>query len=87
MAALTRFSNPELLKLPDCEGLLENGTCSWLRVPVCGGSDCRYYNESASLKKAQARLRSLDEEDQERIARKYYGGTRPWLETVTMARR
>lgn len=25
-----------------------------------------------------ARLRSLDEETQERIAKKYYNGTRPW---------
>lgn len=87
MAALTRYSNPELLKLPDCEGLLENGTCKWLNVPTCIGTKCSYLQKMNNLEKAQERLRSLDEETQKRIAHKYYGGFRPWLETGVKSRR
>ncbi|MET0017794.1 hypothetical protein [Oscillibacter sp.] len=80
MAALTRYSNPELLKLPDCGGLLENGKCRWLNVPKCSGTKCSYCQRQNSLEKAQKRLRSLDEATQERIAQKYYGGFRPWAD-------
>jgi len=80
MATLTRYSNPELLTLPDCGGLLENGKCRWLNVQKCSGVKCSYYQRQNSLEKAQERLRSLDEATQERIAQKYYGGTRPWAD-------
>ncbi|AHF11222.1 MULTISPECIES: hypothetical protein [Dehalobacter] len=36
----TRYSNLELLKLPDCDGLLENGKCKYLDVPACLGENC-----------------------------------------------
>lgn len=78
MASLTRYSNNEMLKLPDCEGLIENGKCKWLQITACVGANCSYYKNMNSLDRSQARLRSLDEETQEKIARKYYSGLRPW---------
>ena len=78
MAQLARYSSAELLKMPDCAGLLESGKCRWLRVEECAGENCAYYREVSSQAKAEARLCSLDEETQERIAKKYYGGFRPW---------
>jgi len=87
MAALTRYSNSELLNLPDCGGLLENGKCKWLSVQKCTGAKCPYYHKINSLAKAQERLRSLDEAAQERIALKYYGGYRPWMDAETKSRR
>lgn len=87
MAALTRYSNPELLKLPDCEGLLENGKCRWLDIPKCSGIKCSYYRNTCSREKAQERLCSLDEAMQAHIARKYYGGSRPWTDIGAKTRR
>ncbi len=81
MTSLERNSDTELLMLPDCAGLLENGKCKWLRVSGCLGIKCSYYQGTNSLEKAKRRLRSLDEDTQEHIAKKYYGGYRPWLET------
>lgn len=81
MVTLTRYSNLELLKLPDCVGLRENGKCNWLNIPACTGAKCSFYQKTNNLAKAQERLRSLDEETQERIAQKYYGGYRPWMDT------
>ena len=78
MAQLTRYSSAELLKMPDCAGLLENGKCRWLQITECVGENCAYYREVSSQGKAEARLCSLDEDTQERIAKKYYGGFRPW---------
>lgn len=71
-------SNLELLKLPDCYGLLEKGKCRCLDVPNCQGEKCSCYHNSR--KKAFARLRSLDEKKQEHISKKYYYGKRPWAE-------
>ncbi|MDP4153231.1 MAG: hypothetical protein Q8865_07340 [Bacillota bacterium] len=42
MATINRYANTELLKLPDCEGLLENGNCKWLNVTVCLGASCTH---------------------------------------------
>lgn len=78
MTALTRYSNQKLLKLPDCDGLLENGKCSWLDISVCVGADCSFCHKIGSLTKVWQRLRSLDEQTQEHIAQKYYEGSRPW---------
>lgn len=74
----TRRSDLVLTTLPNCAGLRENGTCSWLDVTVCIGADCHYNHCENSLEKSYVRLRSLDEEAQQRIAQKYYGGSRPW---------
>lgn len=86
MSALLLYSNTELLKLPDCGGLLENGNCRWLDVPKCTGVKCSYYHKVTSSEKAQKRLRSLDEVTQERIAQKYYGGSRPWADLEEISR-
>ncbi|HBN86197.1 MAG TPA: hypothetical protein DDZ89_20430 [Clostridiales bacterium] len=67
--------------------MLENGKCRWLNVPKCRGTKCSYYQKTNSLEKAQDRLRSLDEEVQVRIAKKYYGGFRPWVDTEAKSRR
>ena len=80
MAALTRSSNRELLNLPDCDGLCENGKCRRMRHAVCIGENCAYYQKHNSDSKAKARLRTLDEMTQEHIAQKYYKGSRPWME-------
>ena len=87
MAALARYSNTELLKLPDCGGLLENGSCRWLDVPKCTGGKCSYCQNLDSSDKALKRLQTLDEATQERIAQKYYGGSRPWVDTKANSRR
>lgn len=83
MAILTRYSNKELLTLPDCKGLLESGRCGWLDVQACAGTGCSYYRQRNNLSKARERLRSLDEKTQETIARKYYCGARPWLDSTS----
>jgi hypothetical protein len=75
MTIYTRYSNLEFLELPDCKGLLENGKCRYLNVPNCLGKNCSYRQ---SRKKVFARLRSLDEKQQEHISKKYYNGARPW---------
>ncbi len=84
---LSRISNLELITLPNCGGLRENGTCDWLNVPACTGAKCHYYHSANSLEKAHERLRSLDEETQQRIAQKYYSGFRPWMDADTKAQR
>ncbi len=76
--ALTRSSNKELLELPDCVGLLENGRCKWHNLSSCIGAKCKYYRASSSVQQIRERLCSLDEQKQEHIAQKYYGGFRPW---------
>ena len=84
---LSRISNLELIMLPNCGGLRENGTCSWLNVPACTGTKCHYYHSANSLEKAYERLRTLDEEAQQRIAQKYYSGFRPWMVADTKVQR
>lgn len=82
MAQLSRNSSVEFLKLPDCAGLLESGKCRWLQITGCAGQNCEHYRKASSQAKATARLCSLDEETQERIAQKYYGGFRTWTATT-----
>ncbi|MDD4767935.1 MAG: hypothetical protein PHF87_10235 [Desulfotomaculaceae bacterium] len=71
-------SNPEVLKvkLPDSYGLIEKGQCRCTNVANCLGEKCACYHNSPI--KSFARLRSLDEKKQAYIAKKYYGGRRPW---------
>lgn len=78
MAVITRYSNIELIELPDCSGLSENGKCSWLNVEACTGEGCPYFKRGNSMLEVWERLNSLDEKMQEHIAEKYYGGVRPW---------
>lgn len=77
---LSRSSNLELITLPNCNGLCENGACRWLDIPTCTGTKCHFYHSLNSSAKAQERLCSLDEETQRRIAQKYYRGSRPWMD-------
>ncbi|MDR1539539.1 MAG: hypothetical protein LBU32_16370 [Clostridiales bacterium] len=79
MAGLSRCSNFKLLSLPDCTGLLDNEKCKWLNIDSCPGEGCSFFKSTDSLEKAQERLRSLDEQTQDRIAQKYYNGLRPWI--------
>ncbi len=76
------YSGMDLTQLPDCERLLENGKCGKLSISRCMGEACSFYQKKSSLFKAQSRLRSLDEDVQERISNKYYGGFRPWVDTA-----
>jgi hypothetical protein len=82
-----RYSNLEILSMPDCEGLLENGKCRWLNTTKCEGAGCNHYQKKSSFTKAQARLCSLDEDTQERIAKKYYSGFRPWVDSSEVSGR
>ena len=74
----SRYSNLEILDLPDCGALTESGKCKCLDVPACMGKGCPSYHKKDSREKVFERLRSLDEEKQEHISQKYYFGTRPW---------
>jgi len=51
-----------------------------LHIAACTGEKCKYYKKASSQDRTEARLCSLDEETQESIAKKYYGGFRPWKE-------
>jgi hypothetical protein len=84
---LTRKMSFDLISLPDCAGLRENGKCGWLNTDACIGEQCSFNCKNSSLEKANKRLSSLDENAQARISRKYYGGCRPWLENVSASGR
>lgn len=83
----TRYANLELLDLPDCDGLLENGQCDCLEVPACLGYECSFIHKTDNMEKVYARLRVLPEERQEHISQKYYQGVRPWAESAAKPRR
>ncbi|WP_320952323.1 hypothetical protein [Hungatella effluvii] len=65
----------------DCFAICENRYCGVLGRP-CSGKSCGFHKtkkeQEESLEKANARLRSLPEYQQEAIAVKYYGGVRKW---------
>lgn len=72
----------ELVKLPNCQGLSENGKCNWLSIGTCVGEEC-VFKRSASEHvssgiKTFNRLASLASVEQARIADKYYNGMKPW---------
>ena len=58
--------------------------CSALIVYKCPGRKCAFFRTPAqaraSLRRANARLASLDRTSQEYIAEKYYDGRMPWRE-------
>ncbi|MEA4847540.1 MAG: hypothetical protein VB106_09950 [Clostridiaceae bacterium] len=80
--SMNRFSNPELLNLPDCAGLSEKGKCMWLNIDVCKGDKCEckcsVKDYRLSQLKALQRLASLGDLQQAHIADKYYSGKKPW---------
>ena len=71
-------SNPDYMRPPDNYGLLDRIVCSCTEVANCLGEKCSCWHNSRI--RAFERLRSLDEEKQEHISKKYYGGKRPWAE-------
>jgi hypothetical protein len=66
-----------------CDTSYPNG-CSALIVYKCPGRRCPFYRTPAralaSIRRANARLASLDQTTQEYIAGKYYDGRMPWKE-------
>lgn len=66
----------------DCFAVNENGKCTALGVGKCQGESCSFYKtreeQARSLEKANERLRSLPEYQQQAIADKYYDGARKW---------
>ncbi|GHU78779.1 hypothetical protein FACS1894191_0170 [Clostridia bacterium] len=86
MGSLSRGSSLGLLDMPECKWLRDNGKCNFLKGEACTGKKCSFrQKENISMEKAYARLRSLDEETQRRIAQKYYNGSRPWTDADTRA--
>lgn len=83
---LTRFSNSNLLDLPNCAGLSETGKCFWLNISSCQGYTCPFKktreDQSDSIHQVKNRLSELGEEVQVKISMKYYGGKRPWHQRI-----
>ncbi|MDD2300537.1 MAG: hypothetical protein PHU69_13000 [Fermentimonas sp.] len=81
---MTRFSNLNWLDLPNCINLSKNGHYSILKISCCQGDTCSFKltqeEKDAAACKVKEKLSSLDEETQEKIARKYYNDRRPWQE-------
>lgn len=80
--AVAAHNSAALLSLPDCIFLQENGKCSRLSLDFCTGNTCSFltsHNKSDEGKSKWAqRLSALSEKQQSDIAKKYYGGTKPW---------
>lgn len=72
----------DILDLPNCIYLLENGRCRELALKKCIGNGCRFCvlkeNFNQSKVKWSNRLNSLDAERQREISMKYYSGKMPW---------
>lgn len=66
----------------DCFAMSERGKCTALKSERCRGESCGFHKtkeeQKESLRKANERLQSLPEYQQEAIADKYYGGVRKW---------
>lgn len=66
----------------DCFAMKEDGKCTVLSGGICQGTSCGFHKtkkeQEGLLEKANARLRSLPEYQQEAIADRYYGGVRKW---------
>ncbi|WP_432649149.1 hypothetical protein [Huintestinicola sp.] len=72
----TPMGDDELLSLPDCRFLNEKGGCERLSFSRCVGEKCTFLSpeaHSADLSGWKSRLSLLSEEEQLRIAKKYYG--------------
>lgn len=82
MSIISKYINLDWLDLPNCINLSKYGKCTILNISKCAGEACSFKitqeeNEDAKYK-VYKRILSLDEEIQEKIARKYYNGKRPW---------
>ncbi|HYF83812.1 MAG TPA: hypothetical protein VEB00_12385 [Clostridia bacterium] len=80
--AMNRFSNSDLLGLPNCIGLSKTGECIWLNFKACKGKECKFKRSAEESRYSRIhtfqRLASLDDRKQTYIANKYYNGRRPW---------
>ena len=80
--AIAAHNSAALLKLPDCVFLQENGRCSRLNRNFCTGEGCSFLTSQLKSNEVKSkwatRLSTLSEQQQNRIAKKYYGGTKPW---------
>lgn len=60
--------------------------CRALECAECAGGSCPFYATKDDINQGRheshARLRTLPEEQQLKISRAYYGGTRPWAVTI-----
>lgn len=69
-------------EMMDCFAMNENGKCTILSLGKCQGESCGFHKtregQTRSLEKANERLRSLPEYQQEAVADKYYGGVKAW---------
>ncbi len=79
------YSNMDLIDISNCIGLLKNGKCSRFNIFQCQGDCCPFKLTKEDVDKSKRyikeRLSQLDEETQDKIANKYYGGKRFWRET------
>ena len=75
----------EILLLPDCNSLSENGSCMLMHTKNCIGRNCKFIHSSDEMAFAHARwksrLLSLSNEKQQSISKKYYGGQMPWKQS------
>ncbi|WP_295217098.1 hypothetical protein [Ruminococcus sp.] len=66
----------------ECIWLAEGSVCELMKSCRCHGTSCSFRRTSAQDRRAaaawQSRMASLPEEQQRRIAKKYYGGNMPW---------
>lgn len=66
----------------ECIWMTEGSICELMKSCRCCGTDCSFRRTSAQNHRAaaiwQSRMASLPEEQQRRIAKKYYGGNMPW---------
>lgn len=80
--AVASHNSVALLSLPDCVFLQENGRCSRLTLDLCAGERCSFLIPPERSDEGRGRwarrLCALSEQQQDKIAKKYYGGKRPW---------
>ncbi|HBN85964.1 MAG TPA: hypothetical protein DDZ89_19225 [Clostridiales bacterium] len=73
---------PDLLSMPDCSSLSDNGKCKRLNVTKCRGEKCPFKKsneeENVSRERSFLRIMSLDKSKQIHIAKKYFSGNMPW---------
>ncbi len=80
--AVASHNSATLLTLPDCLFLQENGRCSRLERNLCVGEECSFLTSRLQADEGKSkwatRLSALSEQKQNEIAKKYYGGAKPW---------
>lgn len=66
----------------ECIWLTDGSVCELMKSCRCHGENCGFrrtvLQNQKSLAEWQSRISSLSEEQQNKIARKYYGGNMPW---------